>query len=235
METALSDVRDFLRGQSDWQPIWRVQKGLDKKLDLCDDFPELRGQPLRAALTLSDAVLTTPSTVLLEAMVAHRPVALLDYSNTPPYISASWNITAPAHIAPVLALLRQPDALRLSYQDELLHNHLECSSPAAPRLVELVRRMAEIGRTARALGKPPMFPARIVPLQLGGYAVPSEHFDWARLYPNHPIFTQTDLRTLQVELTHARTEIANLRRQLRKARNRTILYAFIRRVLKRSC
>lgn len=233
VEQALADVRDFLHSQSNWQPIWRVRKGLDEKLGLDDSFSHLRGKPLRDVLAVADAVLTTPSTVLLESMLAHRPTALLDYSNSPPYVSAAWNITAQAHIVPTLESMYHPSASRLTYQDEILHNHLECFSPATPRVIELVRQMAEIGRKARAQNTALAFPSRMVSLELGGHAVPSEHFDWALLYPNHPAFTQTDTRALQVDLTHARSEIADLRRQLHKARQQTVLYALARRIFKR--
>ncbi|MCC7208160.1 MAG: hypothetical protein IT323_12700 [Anaerolineae bacterium] len=233
VEQALCDVRDFLTNQREWQPIWRVTKGLDARLSLHDDFPHLRGRPLREVLAAADGVLATPSTVLLESMLAHRPTALLDYSNSPPYVSAAWSITAKAHIAPTLESLYSQDAKRLSYQDEFLHNYLECRTTATPRLVALVRQMAEIGREARAKGGSPVFPTRMLPLALGGHAVPSTHFDWARLYPGHPVFSQTDLRALQVELIHAKTEIKELSRLLRRAYQRTILYALARRLLGR--
>lgn len=214
-EQALLDIKNYLSSQSAWKPIWRVRGGLDKKLQLHDEFLELRSQSLREVMAQADAALTTPSTVLLEAMLAGLPTAMLDYTNSPPYVTAAWAITARDHIQPVLDDLLAPPKARMVFQDEMLHNNLACSSPASDRMVYLVKEMARIGREARTNGKELLFPPRIVPLELGGHTVPSQHFDLAALYPEHPVFANEDINALRLELTQAQKEIRHMRARLK--------------------
>jgi hypothetical protein len=214
VERSLLDVKEYLEAQSDWAPIWRVRRGLDVKLGLSHGFAELRDKPLRAALAEADAVLTTPSTVLLEAMLAGVPAGLLDYTNSPPYVPAAWMVTAPQQIDPVLRDLVHPPARRLVFQDEVLHNCLECRTPATPRIRRLIEVMAAIGRESRAANRSLEFPDRILPVELAGHAIPSEHFEMSRLYPDHPVVADADRAALQRELIYARQELSQLRREI---------------------
>jgi hypothetical protein len=216
VEQSVRDVRDCLAAHAEWQPIWRVRGGLDKKLGLKDNFSHLNGQPLRLVLAEADAALSTPSTVLLETMLCGLPTAVLDYTNSPPYVPTAWSITAPEHVPQVLADLLRPGARRLAFQDEALHNALECRTPATPRMVWLINEMVRLGREARAAGRPLALPPRILPLELGGVALPSDHFNPAQLYPQHPVLGNQDVTTLQSELIHARQEIDLLRHQLQE-------------------
>ena len=60
--------------QSEWKDraLWRLTAGLDDEIGVTSD-----PRPLRECLAVSAAVLTTPSTLLLEAMAAARPCAIL--------------------------------------------------------------------------------------------------------------------------------------------------------------
>jgi hypothetical protein len=56
IEQSLRDVKTYLETQQEWEPIWRVRRGLDEIIGLTDRYPNLRSQPLRAALEATDAV-----------------------------------------------------------------------------------------------------------------------------------------------------------------------------------
>ncbi|MEM8757310.1 MAG: glycosyltransferase [Planctomycetota bacterium] len=64
---------------------WRLTGGLDDDLDIRAD-----GRSLRDAMARCSAVITTPSTLLLEAMRAGRPAALLHPYPTPLWHPAAW-------------------------------------------------------------------------------------------------------------------------------------------------
>ena len=104
----------------------------------------------------------------------------------------------------------------MSLQDDILHDSLECLSPATPRAVMLIETMAEIGRKARTEGKPVQLPSRILHDELNGHAVPSGHFDMAELYPGHPVIKNTNLLQLQREIIHCRQEIQDLKRRVKQ-------------------
>ncbi len=68
--------------------IWRLTGGLEGDLGLpSDNSPPV---PLREALAQAAAVITTPSTLLVEAMLAGRPAALLHPHPTPCWQPAVW-------------------------------------------------------------------------------------------------------------------------------------------------
>jgi hypothetical protein len=168
-----------------------------------NELRDTTGDDLAAALGRVDAVVTTPSTAVLESMLQGVPVALLDYSNSPQYVPAAWTISAPQHLDEVLPeLVRPPEPKRL-FQDAVLHDALECRTPAAPRLAYLIAEMARIGRECRERGDPLRFPRRILRDDQDGHQLPEERFDLAGLYPDHPVFANMDRAALQVELGHA--------------------------------
>ena len=227
VEKSLADLQRVLSSQTDWKPIWRVSGALRERLGLSDDFPGLQGQSLHDVLTFADAVVTTPSTSQLEAMLAGRPTALLDYSNSPHYVPAAWRITAEDHLEPVLRDLAGPPHRRMAYQDEILHDCLECHTPAAPRMIRLIETMIESSRERREQGRPLRFAPRLLPLEHGVAALPSADFDLGALYPDNATLTNTDRVELQRQLVFAQQEICELRRKARKLdvirRARTLL------------
>ena len=74
-------------------------------------------------------------------MLHGLPVAMLDYTNSPAYITAAWTITASAHIPEVLDGLAAPTRNRLDWQRTLLGDQLACDTPATPRVIALMERL----------------------------------------------------------------------------------------------
>src|SRR5690606_7324714 len=105
VEKSLADLRDTLMVHSEWRVSWRVASELKSTLHLQDMFPDATTLPLKEALAAVDAVITTPSTLQLESMLARRPTALLDYSNSPHYLECAWSITSQTHISSTLSEL----------------------------------------------------------------------------------------------------------------------------------
>lgn len=217
IEQSLGDVRDFLSCQETWEPVWRVHKGLELKLGLVDNFPELRGKPLRDVLSLADAVLTTPSTVILESMLCGLPTSLLDYSNSPQYVQTAWVVNAKIHLSNVLGELANPPANRMLFQDEILHDNLVCYTPSSPRLIKLIVDMISFGENARRNNEPLRLPEKILPFDISGLTLPSKYFDLGLLYPEHPVYKNSDLQSLQHMVTQLMVENRNLHSRLKKS------------------
>jgi hypothetical protein len=212
VEQALASVASTL-DYSSWDVIWRIKPELKQMLHLEDTVSGLGKVPLRAVLEKSHAVITTPSTAQLESMLSGRPTALLDFTNSPHYVSAAWSITAPEHISPVLAALSSPPGNRLLYQDYLLHDALECNTPASIRMVRLICKMVEAGIAARMTGCPIRFEPNIL---CASEEMPiSRHYDLSTLYPGNPVLKNRDRDDLQRQLIFARQEIRILRAALR--------------------
>ena len=195
-------------------PVWRVTDGLAEELELTNSITDLTGKELATVLQSVDALIATPSTALLEGMLQQIPVALLDYNNCPDFVPAAWSITAPQHFDQVIPELLVPPAPRMLYQDTILHDALECRSPATERMVQLVNTMIEIGRVCKAQNRPLEFPDRILPDPQNGHHLPEERFDLQQLYPNHPVFGNMDRTCLQVEIGHLKLEVERLQKKL---------------------
>lgn len=187
------------------EPVWRLTGELDRAIGVENTLGDLG---LAEQLGSIDAVITTPSTVMLEGMLFGLPVALLDYHNRPHYVPAAWAITAPGHLDEVLPQLVHRDPARMLYQDTVLHDALECRSPAAPRFAALMQGMIESGRECRRQGKPLALPTRILTDPQDGHHLPEERFDLRTLHPDHPVFGEMDLVELQAEVAHLRRALA---------------------------
>lgn len=207
---SLRAVKNHLAGRTDVEVVWRVTRDLKEILGVENRLQELDGRELATVLDDVDAVVSTPSTAILEAMLAGRPVATLDYHNTPRFLPTAWTIADDEHVAPTIAELLSPPAAKLAFQQVCLHDALRCDGPAAPRVSGLIVRMIEHARECRRAGRPLSLPANLVGCgeMITGAALPS----LAALYPHQPAFAETDAAALQVRL-------ARLEKAYEKARN----------------
>jgi glycosyltransferase involved in cell wall biosynthesis len=188
VRTALRDVKEFFAGQQTIggfgvQPVWRLTQGLDEEIGLepASARMDFSGKELSEILQQVDAVITTPSTAMLEAMLLGLPVAVLDYTNSPPYVEPAWRITARTHIPAVIGELMHPSEPKMLFQETTLHDALECATPATPRLLRLIQEMMNCVIAARQAGRPITFPDRI--LEGDSHAVRENRFNLEKLYP----------------------------------------------------
>jgi hypothetical protein len=205
---SLADLRDYFRARGDVDVVWRLTRELDAELGIENRLTDLTGGELHAILEEVDAVITTPSTSMLEAMLTNRPVALLDYHNCPHYFEAAWSIYCKDHIEPVIGELLSPPPARMDYQNFLLEEQLACKSPATDRLVRLIEGMLQV-RPAAGNG-PLEFPVRMLedadlfvnsPLPLGRLR---------SYYPAFPVPDDLEVRELKLELAAARGTVQAL-------------------------
>jgi hypothetical protein len=211
LKTAL--LRKPAAGAVRLEPVWRLTQGLDQEIGVDAGESAQAKRDLLDVLQNVDAVITTPSTTMLEAMLLGLPVAVLDYCNTPHYVPPAWRVTAAAHLGPTLAELVNPPAPKMLFQDTTLHDALENRTPATPRLQQLARQMIAIGQECRRAGRPLEFPERMVPVSEPERAPAEKRFVLSELYPGQPQFATDDVRALQVEVGHLRQQAAELEKR----------------------
>jgi len=182
--------------------VWRLTYGLEELIGVDNELNDTTGQDLAAVLETVDAVITTPSTAMLEGMLQGLPVALLDYHNRPHYVPAAWQITAVQQIDQILSELLAPDTAKMLYQRSILHDALECQSPATSRLVQLVAAMQRIAHDCVSRGAALEFPAQILDGASNEPCLPDGLFDPVHLFPRQPQFAQNDTRALQAAAAH---------------------------------
>lgn len=181
---------------------WRLTDGLAAELEL-PELPPADQPPLHEAIDQADAVITSPSTLYLESISRDRPTAVIDYWNSPTYLTPAWSITAHSHVNPVLEQLASPPPHRMMFQNSVLHEELECSSEATPRLIQLIDTMIAAGQAARAEDRSIELPARILPPTRRGFPHIPDDFDLTSLYPDNPAFKERDTNLLKLELEAA--------------------------------
>lgn len=194
--------------------VWRLTAELDVDLGIRNSLRNTFGMDLANQLREVDAVITTPSTSMLEGMLAGKPVALLDYHNTPQLVPAVWTISAPGHIEQVVRELITPPEAKRQFQSTLLADALECTSPALPRLLDLTRMMLEEASIACSQERDLFFAPGM--LAANDFANGST-FDSRALFPQYSDFHNEDLLELQAELAQAKRQIAHLQSHLDQA------------------
>ncbi len=184
------------------QVTWRLTRGLEEDIGMRP--VELREQPgLMETIDQSDAVITTPSTILLESALRKRPTALLDFHNCPHYVSPAWLIQSKYQIEEVIEELAAPPAPKMLFQTTMLHEQLNCRTPAVPRMVQLIEAMIEGRRQSIQRRRPLDLPARILGDTKVGFAAVPEKFELADLFPDNPVFRNDDVERLKIELSSA--------------------------------
>lgn len=161
-----------------------------------------------------DAVITTPSTVMLEGMLCNIPVVKLDYTNSPVFTPAIWNITAPQHIGAVMSDLLDPPVQKMLHQQIVLHDCLECATPAIERLILLVEAMISAGVKSRREKTKLTFPHRIIPISPAVDSPFEPMFDLEKLYPGHSVFSRIDTVQLQLENGQLKQELKKIKETL---------------------
>ena len=200
-------------GEREVEVRWRLTDGLEQEIDVAAPPDDLSWQ---AELLLADAVITTPSTIFLESLLAKIPTAILDFSNSPTTTGTAWSVTAAAQIDSVIRELASPPAAKMLFQDFLLHDNLSCRSPAVDRMVQLVTAMIDIGQQCRWEHRDLVFPARILPDHATGVANP---LPMSELFPDNPAFTHNEVAQLQAELSQAIFRLETMPQELTDKNN----------------
>lgn len=214
VERSLRDLKEWFDRTDRCVPIWRLTDRLDRRIGVKQTRNNTSGIEMHDLLRQIDAVVTTPSTVMLEAAMHDLPVAKLDYNNCPSYVPAAWNITAPKHISAIMESLLCAPAAYMTYQLNVLHDALECSTPATPRLLWLMERMLQIGSTCRTQNQPVQLPPRIVRPFSPTKSTHDGKLPMSELYPDNDVFRHFDERAVQVELNHFHEMVPQLEDQV---------------------
>ena len=219
----LATVRHSLKDLLAWQQAnptiagrkieftWRLTRGLDSEFAIDNQLGDLAGGDLHDQLKQVDAVITTPSTAMLEAMRLGLPVAQLDYHNRPHYVQTGWDIAAAEHITDAIVQMADRDPTRMLFQRQQLADSLYLESNATQRLSTLIAGMLEITQQQIKANQALNFPANMLPQPKQQLI----NFDHAALYATAE-FKESDKTVLQCQLSHSRREIENLNAQIKQ-------------------
>ena len=213
---SLRDVKKHFDSRDDVEVVWRITKQLHLELGVQNQLQELASQDLVRILAQVDAVITTPSTAMLEAMLLSRPVAALDYHNVPRFVPTAWTISAQEHIPCVVDELLSPGAAKIKFQEDCLRDCLWLEDKGSARVGKLIEKMVTAARESRVSNSLFALPPYL--LDAPPVSVPptgQQHMELAKFYPRQEIFKETNLQALQIRYARLDKEYEKLRDQLR--------------------
>jgi hypothetical protein len=144
------------------EATWRLTQDMAQRIGVHNELQDTTGADLAAALEQVDAVITTPSTAMLEAMLQGVPTALLDFHNTPQLAPAAWTISAPEHFHTVIPELIKPPTEKILFQKFLLQQHLQTRTSATTLLMQLIQKMDATAKACACANQPLSFPANLL-------------------------------------------------------------------------
>lgn len=225
LQSWLNDNREVARREI--SATWRLTDGLAEQLQIADTSSDQDDvEPLQETIRKCDAVITTPSTIFLECALLGKPTALLDYHQVPQYLSSAWTISSAEQISQTLAELAEPPQPKMDFQHFVLHDQLECQSPAAPRMRELVEKMIRIGQdfsSSEPIAMPANLLASSATRQQNSFASTGDDtFDTQQLDRLRSELSQAvhRLETIPRELADKNNQIAQLQFALDESRRR---------------
>jgi hypothetical protein len=230
---SLQDLKKFLESFSNLEIIWRVSNSLVSDLGIENQLKQFSPTELASLIQISDFVITTASTSILEAMLLNRPVAVLDYHNTPRFVQTAWTISSPEQIATIVSDLMNPPANKVAYQRDCLIDSLSFQIPSSPRAAELIKKM--IAYTRKNYPNQIVFPPNMLGMatdiikQYGSFVPPSLEV----LYPQLPSFQLTDINELQLMLARALKDKEKLENQVKTQGIRKSINQLITAIKKR--
>ena len=108
---SLTDCKSYFdRNADSIEAVWRLTAGLADHIGVKNSMSDLTGGQLRDQLQTVDAVISTPSTAVVESMLAAKPTALLNYFDCPSYLNVAWQIRHSGEFDTVVNSLNNPTA-----------------------------------------------------------------------------------------------------------------------------
>lgn len=153
----LQDIKSYLSSCPDVDVIWRVTKEIPVVLNVKNNYESKSTEELSVLIRSVDAVITTISTTILESQLLERPVAIIDYFNTPNFVYSRWAIRHPDHIPEVVSQMLSASILDKQIQDSYLRQNIEIESNrgASQRVATLILDMIDYSRTNPGKPLPP--------------------------------------------------------------------------------
>ncbi len=208
---ALRDLKAFFDATPGVMPVWRIAADLAEDIEVA---PDIAGS-FADALATASALISLPSTCVLEAMLKGVPVAQLDYRAVPLYVASAWEIRAADHIPAVVQELLYPPPEKLAWQNACLADELE-PGDASARLAEVVTTaIRERGATLSALSSPA---APITPAAAPGVGA----LDFRQVHSELSTFAAAPATTLAYELDAAHRLLRKAREQNRDEVRETV-------------
>lgn len=143
---ALTDLKAYFKTQDNVKVIWRLARNLAKLVNVENEMSLKESKELVPLINDADIVISAQSTVVVEAMLHRKPVAIIDYLNVPQFYGTAWLINSKDQIQSTVESMLKGESNRMLYQDYQLKDILYMSSCSVERAGILIQEMVQFRR-----------------------------------------------------------------------------------------
>ncbi|GCD77346.1 hypothetical protein JCM31826_08280 [Thermaurantimonas aggregans] len=154
----LTDLKDYFDKQKNIEVVWRITKALEKEINVTTAFQNKETSEIAAQIEKCDAVISTISTSMIEVLLKGKPLARIDYFNTPCLFPTVWNITNPSQIDDTIRSLLNPKPQQLYLQEIFKMQVISNLGNASERVSELILKMIDFNKKNSSID----FPSNLV-------------------------------------------------------------------------
>ncbi len=140
---ALHDLKEYVVKQNNLDVTWRLARNLSNILQVENKLKEKESYELVELIKECDIVISAQSTVVIEAMLYGKPVAIVDYLNSPQFYGTAWFISCKEQIEKTISSMIQCKADRMLYQEYQLNDVLYFKENAVDRTILLIEKMVD--------------------------------------------------------------------------------------------
>lgn len=143
MISAFKDLKIYFENNTKFSVIWRLSGDISKRVKVQNSLQNKVSSELIQLIKLSDIVISSQSTVVIEAMLQKKPVAIIDYLNSPQYYPTAWFINSKSNIDSVVNNMIKKEINKLEFQNYILQDVLYLVSDSIERARLLIQKMVE--------------------------------------------------------------------------------------------
>lgn len=146
IEATTQGLRKFHETVSKQYPTdkvtWRVDEAVAATVGISTSQIQSPTIPLASVIDDYDILFSTPSTVLLEGMIAGLRVCQLNFTTSPHFIHTVWSIESQSMIADVIGSIVSPTDNHLRFQDMLRNHQVARPGDSTTALKKVFRALA---------------------------------------------------------------------------------------------
>jgi hypothetical protein len=155
---ALQDLKTYFEKQKNVSVNWRLSRNLAEIIGVENEMKVKESVELVPLIKEADLIISAQSTVVVEAMIHGKPVAIIDYLNAPQYYGTAWLINAKSQIASTVESMMKAEPNRMLYQEYQLQDILSMELNAIERSKVLIEKMVEFRKENNSID----FPANLL-------------------------------------------------------------------------
>lgn len=155
---ALKDLKSYFQQQKNVSVNWRLSRNLAEIIGVENEMKVKESVELVPLIKEADLIISAQSTVVVEAMIHGKPVAIIDYLNAPQYYGTAWIINTKHQIASTVESMIKAEPNRMLYQEYQLQDILSMELNAIERSKLLIEKMVQFRKENNSID----FPANLL-------------------------------------------------------------------------